>query len=82
MVLNIGGKNYEYNANQTYGSGLFFFSMTATKTIEMYLYSFDSLVADIGGYLGMFLGFSFLDFASALEVLARKQPCQKCIAST
>ena len=86
MVLNIGGKNYEYNAdqtkdNQTYGVGLFYFSMTATKTEESYLYSFSSLIADIGGYMGMLLGFSFLDFASAIQVLAKKKPWMKCIAS-
>ena len=80
MVLNIGGKNYENN-NENYGVAIIYFSMTATQTKELYLYSFSSLIADIGGYLGMLLGFSFLDFASALEALSKKRPCQKCMAS-
>ena len=81
MVLNIGGKNYVQNENQSQGVGLFYFSMTSTKTEELYLYSFSSLIADIGGYLGMLLGFSFLDFASAIQILAKKQPCKNQFAS-
>ena len=86
MVLNIGGKNYEYNEdqtkdNQTYGIGIFYFSMTSTKTEESYLYSFSSLIADVGGYLGMLLGFSFLDFASAIQILAQKKPWMKLMAT-
>ena len=81
IVLNIGGKNYEKNENQTFGVGLFYFSMTSTKTTEKYLYSFTSMFAEIGGYLGLLLGYSFLDLASTIHDVCLKHPWSKIGAS-
>ena len=40
---------------------------------EHYFYSGLSLLAEIGGYLGLLLGISFLNFASWVAVLAQSK---------
>lgn len=42
---------------------------TVTKRTEVLMYPLESLVAEFGGALGMFLGFSFLMFWDWLEFL-------------
>ena len=81
VVLNIGGKNYKYDGNTTYATALFYFSMTSTQTTEHYLYSPTSLFAEIGGYLGLLLGYSCLDLASTLRGISEKRPWRRIAAS-
>ena len=75
LVLNIGGKNYEKKENQTLL--YLYFSMTSAKTTERYLYSFTTMFAEIGGYLGLLLGYSFLDLVSTIPTLSLKCPWSK-----
>ena len=42
---------------------------TVTKRTEVLMYPLESLVAEFGGALGMFLGFSFIMFWDWLELL-------------
>ena len=81
VVLNIGGKNYQYDKNLTQGIALFYFSLTSTHSSEHFLYSPTSLFAEIGGYLGLLLGYSCLDFASTLRDLSEKRPWRRIAAS-
>ena len=37
----------------------FYFAPRVIKSQEHYLYDFDTLIAEIGGYVGLLLGFSF-----------------------
>ena len=69
LVVNMGGKNYQQR-NETWDYGLiyFFFSATSFKTEEDYLYPFRSYAAEFGGYLGLFLGYSLLDFSFRIIV--------------
>ena len=82
VILNIGGKNYNYDESKTSGVAMFYFSMTSTKTTENYLYSFTSLVAEIGGYLGLLLGYSCLDFVSAVRNLGETRPWRRITTQT
>ena len=74
IVVSIGGKNYNYDENTNLGSVRFYFSMTSTKTVEHYLYTFTNLFAEVGGYLGLLLGYSCLDLASTMRHLAETKP--------
>ena len=74
IVVSIGGKNYNYNKTRNFGSVRFYFSMTSTKTLEHYLYTFTNLFAEVGGYVGLLLGYSCLDFASTIKHLVNKKP--------
>ena len=42
-----------------YGLAVTFGSLTTTVRREFYTYSFISFVSDVGGSLGLFVGFSF-----------------------
>ena len=44
-------------------------SATVTKKTEVLMYPLESLVAEFGGAMGMFLGFSFMMFWDWLELL-------------
>ena len=43
----------------------------ATKKAEQELYSFVSFIAEFGGALGLFVGFSFLTFFDLYEMLQK-----------
>ena len=81
VVLNIGGKNYEYKNETNPGIGLFYFSMTSTQSKEKELKSFLSLVAEIGGYMGLLLGYSCLDLASTIRNASEKRSLRRIKAS-
>ena len=74
IVVSIGGKNYNYDESKNFGSVTFYFSMTSTKTLEHYLYTFTNLFAEVGGYLGLLLGYSCLDFAATMRRVVKKKP--------
>ena len=71
MMLEIGGKTYGRVTDENTGELLLYFSSTAMKTREHLLYEFESLVAEIGGYLGLLLGYSCLDLSSTILELIR-----------
>ena len=81
-VLNIAGKNYRKDNSLNYGTGIFYFSATSTQSKEHYLYTFTSMVAEIGGYLGLLLGYSCLDLASAIRDASQKRHMRKIKTST
>ena len=74
IVVSTGGKNYHYDGSKNYGSIRFYFSMTSTKTMEHYLYTFTNLFAEVGGYVGLLLGYSCLDFAATIRHAVEKKP--------
>ena len=45
---------------------------TVTKAVEMDLYGSRNMFAEIGGFLGIFLGYSFLDLVDALTVVVQQ----------
>ena len=52
-----------------YGVGIVFLSTEFTLEEEAYVYPFISFVAEFGGALGLFLGFSFLMVWDIIEPL-------------
>ena len=53
-LVNVGAKNNQRFENRTYSQVYFYFSPRVMKSQERYLYSFLKLVAQIGGYLGLY----------------------------
>ena len=51
---------------------IYYESKTLTVEAEEQAYSFDSLVSDLGGVLGLFLGFNFLMLWEFLKCLQLK----------
>ena len=67
LVVNTGGKN-QHQRNNTWNNGeiLFYFSSNAFKSDEHDLYPLRAFIAEFGGYLGLLLGYSLLDFTFKL----------------
>ena len=64
MVVELGAKNiirHENNPGRT--QIVIYFSPYVTKVTEKYLYSLLGMLADVGGYIGLLLGYSFLHLA-------------------
>ena len=66
LNINLGGKNYENNTvnTQPYGVFYLYFPPRVSKLVERLLYTPLHLFAEVGGYLGLFLGFSLYDLLS------------------
>ena len=56
----------------TFGYVLWNMSPYMLVETESLLYSIESLVAEFGGTLGLFLGFSFMALWDGLEVMAKR----------
>ena len=48
------------------------FSQTVTRAVERDLYGSRNMFAEIGGFVGIFLGFSLLDLVDALMAILQK----------
>ena len=46
--------------------------ISTTQSLQVLIYPLDSLISELGGALGLFLGFSFLGFFAAVRDLAEK----------
>ena len=73
LVLNIGGKNTEKTTNNTISNFYLYFASNSQQSQEHDLYPFLSMMAEIGGYLGLLLGYSCLDLASYISNLIGRQ---------
>ena len=64
---------YPATFNVTDNSSLTFYFRKSIPVRESHLaYPLSSLFAEIGGYMGLLLGFSFLDFANVVESFSRR----------
>ena len=59
MLVSVGGKNSEKNKDKDLATAFFYFAPRAVLSEENYLYDVDTLLAEVGGYVGLLLGFSF-----------------------
>ena len=66
LNVNLGGKNYENKTveKQPYGVYYMYFPPRVTTLVERSLYTPLNLFAEVGGYLGLLLGFSLHDLIS------------------
>ena len=59
LFINVGGKNLRSVQDQDYGELYLYFAPKVVISQEHYLYDFVTLMAEVGGYVGLLLGFSF-----------------------
>ena len=70
MVIELGAKNIiRHEKNHSRTEILIYFSPYVTKVNEKYLYSPLGMLADVGGYIGLLLGYSFLHLAKLVYKL-------------
>ena len=70
--VNLGAKNYQKEPNSTIASQThallyLYYAPRATQSIEHWLYTILSLFAEIGGYVGLLLGYSLFNLASSIS---------------
>ncbi|XP_040580132.1 uncharacterized protein [Lepeophtheirus salmonis] len=72
LIINVGAKNYK-TINESYGELLLYYAPKVMLSQEHYLYQVLSLLAEIGGYVGLLLGVSFFHVTGIInEVIDRK----------
>ena len=59
LFINVGGKNLRSEKDQEYGELYLYFAPKVVISQEHYLYDFVTFMAEVGGYVGLLLGFSF-----------------------
>ena len=62
-----------FQSEDNRGSINFYFEKRVLLSEEHYFYTGFSLLAEIGGYLGLLLGVSFLNFASWVAFLVQRK---------
>ena len=73
LLVSVGAKNAEKSSSDSYGDIYFYFAQRVILSEENPFYSFLSLMAEIGGYVGLLLGVSLFHFAGWLSALLEKQ---------
>ena len=68
-TVNLGAKNYQNKTieKQSYGLLYLYYAPRATKSIEHVLYTVLTLFAEIGGYVGLILGYSLFHVAALIS---------------
>ena len=66
LTVNLGAKNYQNKtiAKQDYALLYLYYAPRVTMSIEHFLYTVLNLFAEIGGYVGLILGYSLFNCAS------------------
>ena len=64
-----------------FGVGFSFASVATTVRREVYIYSTLSFISDLGGSLGLFVGFSFFGLWDVFQAVFVKITCDHCKSS-
>jgi hypothetical protein len=67
FLVNIGSKNLDKNESLSMSKQTFYFPSRVVVNEELFLYTFLSMVAEVGGYVGLLLGVSFLQGSFAIN---------------
>ena len=69
ITVNLGAKNYQNKTieKQSYGLLYLYYAPRVTKSIERVLYTALNLFAEIGGYVGMIMGYSLFHVAALIS---------------
>ena len=59
MQVSFGGKNSRANSDNSSAIAYFYFAPRVILSEEKFIYDGDTLMAEVGGYVGLLLGFSF-----------------------
>ena len=75
LKVNLGAKNYVKKnvTDQDYGLLYLYYAPRVTKNIEHRLYTILSLFAEIGGYVGLILGYSLFNVATWISEIIEKK---------
>ena len=73
LQLFVSGRNSENSSSTDEAQVYLYFAPRIVKTEELYLYSFLSLIAEIGGYVGILLGYSFFQVAGRIRAGFREK---------
>ncbi len=74
-MVTLSGKNVEQSEEDSKHKGVasFYFPQRVLQSNEHYFYSFVSMVAEVGGYVGLLLGVSLFHLSSALgDVISKR----------
>ena len=67
--MTVSGKNYKKHSKNDTGLLYFYFAQRVPLSKEHYFYLFLSLLAEIGGYVGLLLGYSLFNLAALINSL-------------
>ena len=67
LQVNVGGKNFQRLESNETGLLYFYFAQRVPLIREHYFYLFLSLMAEIGGYVGLILGYSLYNLAAVIN---------------
>ena len=73
VVADIHGKNYRKYYTRKYAELYVYYGFNVYKSQERYHYTFYRWLAEVGGYVGLFLGYSFFNLVSTIEHALEKQ---------
>ena len=75
LTVNLGAKNFvkKNTTEQDYALLYLYYAPRVTKNIEHRLYTYLSLFAEIGGYVGLILGYSLFNVAAWISDLIEKR---------
>ena len=66
--INVGEKDWQFGTSvNRLAFGIIFATLEVTVKQEIFIYPFSSFLAEVGGALGLFLGFSFFMFWDFLK---------------
>ena len=79
LMVTVGARNFDHYENVTYSIQRYSFPQRILLTEENYLYLFLTLAAEIGGYVGLLLGVSFMHGSSAIDgwIQVKINKCQQ-----
>jgi len=67
------GKNYRKYTTRTYGELYVYYGFEVSKIKERYYFTFYRFMAEFGGYLGLFLGYSLFNLVASIHQAAEKK---------
>ena len=69
LLIDVGPKDVQPLKDDSTGKVLIYFPPRLLKSTERYLYTILTLLAEIGGYMGLLLGYSLFNFATLVNEL-------------
>ena len=69
VQVTVSGKNFQENKKNDTALLYFYFAQRVPLSHEHYFYLFLSLIAEIGGYVGLLLGYSFFNVAAFFNTI-------------
>ena len=67
MQVTVSGKNFKKHSSNETALLYFYYAQRVPLSKEHYFYLFLSLIAEIGGYVGLILGYSLFNLAAVIN---------------